>query len=186
MKLDDVSLAAETPADDAEILNLHEQAFGPGRFARAAERVREQGPHARELSFTARHEGRLVGSVRMTPVRIGGVAGHMLGPLAVTPQAKRNGIGGALIALACRAAAEADGAFVLLVGDEPYYGRHGFARVEGPVMPGPVDPHRLLVRWHGAEVALDGHVRHAARNGADGMPAGDGVGAYQEKRNVTP
>jgi predicted N-acetyltransferase YhbS len=35
---------------------------------------------------------------------------------------------------------------VLLVGDEPYYGRLGFARVPyGQItLPGPVDPDRLL------------------------------------------
>ena len=36
---------------------------------------------------------------------------------------------------------------VLLVGDEPYYGKHGFKQIaQGQVtMPGPVDPARLLV-----------------------------------------
>ncbi len=36
---------------------------------------------------------------------------------------------------------------MVLVGDEPYYGRAGFTRVPNGriVMPGPVDPDRLLV-----------------------------------------
>ena len=36
---------------------------------------------------------------------------------------------------------------VLLVGDEPYYGKSGFKRVARGrvIMPGPVDPARLLV-----------------------------------------
>jgi len=33
---------------------------------------------------------------------------------------------------------------ILLVGDAPYFGRFGFARVEGVSLPGPVDPARLL------------------------------------------
>jgi predicted N-acetyltransferase YhbS len=41
----------------------------------------------------------------------------------------------------------AGAAFVLLVGDEPYYSRFGFKRVpRGALrMPGPVDPGRILV-----------------------------------------
>ena len=48
----------------------------------------------------------------------------------------------------CVEAASATGAgFVLLVGDEPYYGPLGFLRVSpGRVgLPGPVAPHRLLL-----------------------------------------
>ena len=163
MTLDDVAIAGETPDDDAAILALHEEAFGPGRFARAAERIREQGGHDRALSFVASRRGELLGSVRMTPIAVGDARGHLLGPLAVRPHAKTNGIGGALIERACAAAFGAGGAFVMLVGDAPYYGRHGFARVSGPVMPGPVDPARLLARWRGGPEALKGAVRHARR-----------------------
>ena len=162
----DYAIAGEMPADDAAITALHEEAFGPGRFARAAERVREGGPHDPALSFVARNDaGDLVGSVRMTPIVVGDEAGGgcLLGPLAVRPNARRNGVGGALIERACEAAREKGHRFVLLVGDEPYYGRHGFVRARGPVMPGPVDPARLLVRWLKAPSELTGHVRHAAR-----------------------
>ena len=157
-----VAIDAETPADDAAVLALNEEAFGPGRHARAAARLRERGPHDRALSFVARRGGELVGSVRLTPIAVGGVPGHLLGPLAVVPVLKHHGIGRALIERSCVAASGAgDGRFVLLVGDAPYYARSGFAVVRGPLMPGPVDPARLLVRWHGAVEALAGPVRHA-------------------------
>ena len=44
------------------------------------------------------------------------------------------------------AAISAGYALIILVGDEPYYARLGFARVpQGRIMlPGPVDPARLL------------------------------------------
>ena len=160
MTLDDVTITGETPADEPAILALHEDAFGPGRFARAAERVREAGRHDPALSFVACRNGELLGSVRMTPIEVSSVPGHLLGPLAVKPFAKTRGIGGALIARAHAAAHEAGSAFVLLVGDRPYYERHGFEPVRGPMMPGPVDPARLLVRWTGAHRPLSGPVRH--------------------------
>ena len=157
----DIEIAGETPGDEAAILALHEAAFGPGRFARAAERVRERGPHDAALSFVARRGGALVGSVRLTPIRIGARGGHLLGPLAVEPGSKNAGIGGALIERACGAAFARGSGFVLLVGDAPYYGRHGFEVVRGPVMPGPVDPGRLLVRWGNERAVLKGPVLHA-------------------------
>ena len=159
---DDVAIDVETAADDAEVLALNEAAFGPGRHVRAAARLRERGPHDRRLSFVARRRNGLVGSVRLTPIVAGGVPGHLLGPLAVVPALKHHGIGRALLERACAAAREARaGRYVLLVGDEPYYGRHGFGVVRGPVMPGPVDPARLLCRWHGTAEPLAGPVLHA-------------------------
>jgi predicted N-acetyltransferase YhbS len=46
-----------------------------------------------------------------------------------------------------KAAKDAGAKLILLVGDEPYYGRLGFAKVEhGRVrLPGPVDPERVLI-----------------------------------------
>jgi predicted N-acetyltransferase YhbS len=139
-------IRAETSADADAIERLHERAFGPGRFARTAYRIREGAPHLLDLSFTALVGTLLVGSVRLTPVKAGEQAGLMLGPLTVDPAFENRGIARALIQRALEAAREARHELVLLVGDEPYYGRLGFKRVPmGQLaMPGPVDPERLL------------------------------------------
>ena len=46
-RMTDLSLTirAEHPSDHAAIERLHERAFGPGRFARTAFRLRESGGH---------------------------------------------------------------------------------------------------------------------------------------------
>jgi predicted N-acetyltransferase YhbS len=136
----------EAAADADAIERLHERAFGPGRFARTAYRIREGAPHLLDLSFTALVGTLLVGSVRLTPVRAGDEPGLMLGPLTVDPAFENRGIGAALIQRSLDAARAAGHALVLLVGDEPYYARFGFRRVPRGqlVMPGPVDPDRLL------------------------------------------
>ena len=125
---------------------MHERAFGPGRFARTAYRIREGAPHLLCLSFTALVGTLLVGSVRLTPVRAGEQLGLMLGPLTVDPAFENRGIGRALIEQSLDAARERGHELVFLVGDEPYYGRFGFKRVPAGqlAMPGPVDPERLL------------------------------------------
>ena len=141
------TILPETADDAAAIERLHERTFGPGRYARTAYRIREGGPHRPELSFTARIGTLLVGSVRLSPIRIGDTPALLLGPLTVEPPFRHHGVGRALVERALAAAGTAGYRLVLLVGDMPYYGRFGFKPIpkRQATMPGPVDPERLLV-----------------------------------------
>ena len=71
----------------------------------------------------------------------------MLGPLTVEPPFRSHGIGRRLIERALNEARARGHKLVVLVGDEPFYGKAGFKRIpKGQAkMPGPVDPARLLV-----------------------------------------
>jgi predicted N-acetyltransferase YhbS len=142
-----LTILPETAGDAAAIERLHERTFGPGRYARSAYRVREGRGHVLELSFTARIGTLLVGSVRLTPICIGDTKALLLGPLTVEPPFREHGVGSALIARALKEAKGAGHKLAVLVGDEPFYGKHGFKRIpKGRVkLPGPVDPARLLV-----------------------------------------
>jgi predicted N-acetyltransferase YhbS len=142
-----LTILAETPDDAEAIERLHERTFGPGRYARTAYRIREGRDHALDLSFTARINTLLVGSVRLTPVTVGPVKALLLGPLTVEPPFRSRGVGGALIKRALENAKAKKHRLVLLVGDEPFYAKSGFRKIpKGEVtMPGPVDPARLLV-----------------------------------------
>jgi len=168
MNFADVDYLPEQPAHDLEIEHINAEAFGPGRFARAAYRIREGGPHEHALSFVAIHEGAVVASVRMTRVTAGEGRALLLGPLAVRPDYKNIGIGRELVRIAVEAAHKADAAAVLLVGDEPYYGPLGFSRVpRGQLsMPRPVDLDRILAveLKPGAVAALKGMVDHEDRS----------------------
>ena len=141
------TLLPETAADAVPIERLHERTFGPGRYARTAYRIRERMAHRLDLSFTARVGTLLVGSVRLTPVRIGEARALLLGPLTLEPPFRDRGIGLALMKRALEEARTKGYRLVVLVGDEPYYARAGFKRVlKGKVtMGGPIDPARLLV-----------------------------------------
>ena len=142
-----LTILPESAGDALAIERLHERTFGPGRFARTAYRIREGGAHRLDLSFTARIGTLLVGSVRLTPIRIGQTPALLLGPLTVEPPFRDRGIGLALIERALAQAKAKGGRLVLLVGDEPYYAKAGFKRIpKGRAsMPGPVDSARLLV-----------------------------------------
>lgn len=144
-----IIIESERDKDGPAIERLLDAAFGPGRFAKAAYRLREGVDPVEGLSFVARApDGGLLGSVRYTAVTVGASPALMLGPLAVTPERQRNGIGLALIRDSLAAATALDHGLVLLVGDEAYYAKAGFARVPlgRMTMPGPVDYARLLYR----------------------------------------
>ncbi|MEQ1900889.1 MAG: N-acetyltransferase [Devosia sp.] len=137
-----------TPNDDAFVEDLQAIAFGPGRFARTAFRVRERFPIDTSLSLIAEVDGAPCGSVWMTPISVGGLDGYLLGPLATHPNFRKRGAGKLLAKEATRIALErGEGSFVLLVGDQDYYCPLGWEKtVPGAVQfPGPLDPTRVLV-----------------------------------------
>ena len=146
----DVTTRPVTAADLPAIEALHNSAFGPGRYARTAYRIRDGLPPFSALCRVAYRDGKLAAALRMAPITIGGVFGaQLLGPLAVEPALKGQGIGKALVAEAIFAASEAGVRLIVLVGDLPYYERFGFTVVPAGrlELPGPVDARRLL--WVG-------------------------------------
>ncbi len=136
----------ELPGDADAIEALAARAFGPGRFARTAFRVREAAGEAAGVTFVATSSTGFAGSVRLTPIRVGPSAAFLLGPLAVEPALAGRGIGRALLARAILAGEESGRDAILLVGDLAYYGPSGFRRVDPAAvrLPGPVEAHRLL------------------------------------------
>ena len=152
-----LTIAAETANDAQTIERLHARTFGPGRYVLSAYRLREHVDHLLELSFTARIGTLLVGSVRQLPIRIGPTPALLLGPLTVEPPFRGRGVGRKLLDRAIADTRARGNKLIVLVGDEPYYGRVGFKAIpKGTVtMPGPVDRRRLLV-LELAEGAFDG------------------------------
>jgi predicted N-acetyltransferase YhbS len=158
-----VSIQLEAPDDAVAIERLHERTFGPGRYVKTAYRLREQVEHIRELSFTARIGTLLIGSVWLSPIRIGEAKALLLGPVTVEPAFRDRGVGQALIERALKEAKERGHRLVVLVGDEAYYEKCGFKRIPRgrAIMPGPVDPARLLLAElaEGAFEGVSGPIR---------------------------
>ncbi len=163
-----VTIREETPRDIAQRETLLDSAFGRDRRRKTSERLRRGRLPSIGLAFTASDaNGRLVGTVRLWDV-IAGSAGPalLLGPLAVDCSAQKNGIGKALMEHAIGEARVRGHGAVILVGDDPYYGRFGFTRasVADLHLPGPVERERFL----GLEL------RPGALDGAEGMVAANG------------
>jgi predicted N-acetyltransferase YhbS len=169
----------ERPDEAALVDALNADCFGPGRFAKSAYRLREGVAPIPELSFVAMEKDLLRGSVRFWPIVVAGTEALLLGPLAVQGDQRGRGIGIALMLAGIEAAHKGSWPFILLVGDEPYYTRAGFARLPpGRVkFPGPVDQNRILglSLKAGGLLNISGQIRRARIDdavAADGAPVG--------------
>ena len=137
-----VRIERERSGDAAAVDALVLAAFGPGRFAKTAERLREAAHLA--AGFCAFEGERLIGSVRLWSINVGAARSVFLGPIAVDVASRRGGLGAELVQ-ACLDEAKAmtlDG--VLLVGDPPYFSRFGFVAAPQAVFAGPVDQRRVM------------------------------------------
>ncbi|MET0183573.1 MAG: N-acetyltransferase [Caulobacterales bacterium] len=158
-----IQFHSEKAEHGAAIEAVLDRAFGPGRFAKTSERVREQGAvFLPEISRVAFAEGAIAGVCRMWRIAVGGRPALFLGPLAVDPGAQHHGLGGQLVR-ECAAAGRAAGeSAIILVGAAAFFQPLGFSLIpQGAIsLPGPVNPQRFL--WTalrpGGTDALEGPV----------------------------
>jgi predicted N-acetyltransferase YhbS len=157
------AIRSERASDVAAREALLDACFGANRRLRTCQRLRDGRAPAQGLAFSALHQGRLVGTVRLWHVSVGSVPALVLGPLAVDPSCREFGVGAALMRHALAAAQAAGHGAVILLGDAPYYARFGFSALKtGELsLPGPFERDRLL----GLEL------REGALDGACGMIA---------------
>lgn len=146
------------PLDQVEafaVEQLLDRSFGRERRERTAYRIRAGAQQVAALSFAMVEGTALLGSIQCWPIALSTEDGAvhdlvMVGPVAVTPERQRDGIGQRLMAaaLAAARAERLDGA-LMLIGDPEYYGRFfGFddSRTAEWRVPGPVERRRLLSR----------------------------------------
>jgi len=142
-----VTYTSERPEHAAPIEGVLARAFGPGRFAKTSERVRERGARFEPgLSRVALEDEKVIGLCRIYTVTAGEATLLFLGPLAVDPQAQHSGVGASLVR-ACVEAGRAAGANgVICVGRAAFFEALGFSRVpEGRLtLPSPVDWNRFM------------------------------------------
>jgi predicted N-acetyltransferase YhbS len=141
-----ITIDTETPGDFRARETVLDAAMGAERFLKPSQLLRDGRLPAAGLALVARRDRLVVGTVRLWHVRAGDRPALLLGPLAVAPDRQGEGVGSRLIRSALNRAAADGHCSVILVGDAPYYGRFGFtaALTRGLIMPGPVDPARLL------------------------------------------
>lgn len=134
----------EQTGDEDGIDLVLRRAFGGANAANLVRTLRREGGYDQDLSLVAVEEAgghRVVGHVLFSPIAI--VHGDApspamaLGPLAVSPDRQRKGVGAALVQAGLEACRARGLAIVLVLGDPAYYSRFGFvhagdAHIEPP------------------------------------------------------
>lgn len=154
-------ICPETQADEPEVEALYDLCFAPGRTALSSYRLRDGVPKVADLCLVLRDSsGILLAAIRFWPVRVARRSVLLLGPIAVHPTAQGEGLGGLLMSDSLTRARKLGWSRILLVGDEPYYRRFGFRKLEGIEMPPPTNPDRVLglELWPHAWLGISGPV----------------------------
>lgn len=123
-----LDVRAETPADWAEVANVHNLAFGGPAEAAIVEKLRGKPG---SISMVALEAGEVVGHVLFSAASLGDVRVCVLGPMAVSPNRQRRGIGTLLAQLGLEACQEAGYEAVVVIGHPEYHPRFGFVPARG-------------------------------------------------------
>lgn len=143
-----ISIQPDSPEFDDAIDSLFDQGFGPGRFAKTAERLREGNIERYDLSRVALKDDEIVAAGKVWPIEIGGAPALFFGPFAVDIAERHHGLGRIIMDSCIEAAIAAGERAMLLVGAASYFEPSGFEIVPKDLLtlPGPVDPKRLQWR----------------------------------------
>lgn len=160
-----LEILPETPAQHAPAIeDLFDRTFGPGHFAKTAERLREYSASLPEINRVAVLGGVVVGVCRVWPLVVGPSRDRALffGPVAVARSHRGSRLGLSVTGEALEAGKAAGWPAAILIGAPDYFGEIGFnVTPKGQLsFDSPQDPARVMVRdLAGDASALKGRVR---------------------------
>ena len=146
-----IEIVPETPALHADAIeDLFDRTFGPGHFAKTAERLREYSASLPAINRVAVEDGRVVGVCRVWPLVVGGARAPALfyGPVAVDPAYRGQFLSLRITEAALDAGKAAGWPAAILIGAHSLFGKAGFvvAPEHRLTFPGPQDQGRVMVR----------------------------------------
>ena len=139
-------IAVASLSDLDDVLLVERAAFGRDGEAVLVRDLLEDLSASPALSLLAREDGRPVGHILFTTVRLKeaphALRGALLAPLAVVPDAQGSGVGSRLVERGPESLAESGVDLVFVLGSPGYYPRHGFepAGRHGLAAPFPIAP----------------------------------------------
>jgi putative acetyltransferase len=123
-----IDVRPEQPGDEVAIRRVNDLAFGQSDESRIVDAVRAAG--ASVISLVAVRANKIVGHILFTPVSIESSAHASpalgLGPMAVSPEVQRQGIGSRLVEAGLHECRRLGYPIVVVVGHPEFYPRFGF------------------------------------------------------------
>ena len=159
-----IEIVPETPALHADAIeHLFDRTFGPGHFAKTAERLREYSASIPAINRVALEDGKVIGVCRVWPLVVGTARAPALfyGPVAVDPEHRGQLLSLRITEAALEAGKAAGWPAAILIGAHSLFGKAGFtvAPKYRLTFPGPQDQGRVMVRdLAGDASALEGLV----------------------------
>ena len=160
-----IEILPENPPLHADAIEaLYDCTFGPGHFAKTAERLREGNASVPDVSRVAISDGGVIGVCRVWPILVGNgeISALFIGPVAVDPDFQGQRLGLTVTGEALEAATKAGWGAAVIIGAPVYFGELGFEQVAADrfSFPGPQDMNRVMVRdLAGSADGLSGAVR---------------------------
>ena len=119
-----------TDSDLNSVLLVEREAFGHDKEAKLVRGLLDDPTAKPVLSLLACKDDRAVGHILFTMARLtkarNTVSTAILAPLAIVPDAQKQGIGGKLIERGLESLSKSGVDLVFVLGYSAYYGRHGF------------------------------------------------------------
>lgn len=145
-----IEIVPENPELHAEAIEvLFDATFGPGHFAKTAERLRENSRSLPAINRVALDDGKVIGVCRVWPLAVGPARSPALfyGPVAVDPAYRGNFLSLQITQAALEAGREAGWPAAILIGAHSLFGKAGFtvAPKGRLTFPGPQDAARVMV-----------------------------------------
>jgi len=121
-----INIRREKPGDIQDIYNINAGAFGREAEGELVDALR--GEVSPFISLVAEEDGRVIGHILFTPVRVGesGVNAAGLGPMSVAPGSQSRGVGTLLIKKGLESCREQGMDAVFVLGHPEYYTKFGF------------------------------------------------------------
>lgn len=146
-----IDISPEAPDQHAAAIEaLYDRTFGPGHFAKTAERLREGNASLPDITRVAVSDGEVIGVCRVWPIFVGAdrTAAVFIGPVAVSPDFQGQRLGLTITGEALEAATKAGWGAAIIIGSRSYFGELGFMPVAADrfIFPGPQDMARVMVR----------------------------------------
>ena len=147
-------IVSENIKNKAAIENLYDDVFGKKRKDRTVYFLRT-GKKINDLCFIIKkNTDDIYACIRFWHIKVGLQNGLLLGPLAVRNDFRGHGLGSMLISYSLQMAKVKNFNFCFVSGEEDYYPRFGFQKIESNklILPGYIDPKRLHIIFFNSEI----------------------------------